>query len=141
MADIMLGQLLHRPTIDPISGDSPLPVQLSGSLVAVELNAKSGLVIAAGATATAIFTRTIYGRRCTFIAEHSDGATASMAVGYRLWTQAGRALASNDTMSADQIVEAADITFEVTAPKAYFRVKNGSAVERTFDCHLYFWPN
>ena len=31
MADIMLGQLLHRPTIDPISGDSPLPVQLSGS--------------------------------------------------------------------------------------------------------------
>jgi len=33
MADIMLGQLLHRPTIDPISGDSPLPVQLSGSLV------------------------------------------------------------------------------------------------------------
>ena len=32
MADIMLGQLLHRPTIDPISGDSPLPVQLSGSL-------------------------------------------------------------------------------------------------------------
>ena len=33
MADIMLGQLLHRPTIDPISGDSPLPVQLSGSLL------------------------------------------------------------------------------------------------------------
>jgi hypothetical protein len=33
MADIMLGQLLHRPTIDPISGSSPLPVQLSGSLV------------------------------------------------------------------------------------------------------------
>lgn len=32
MADIMLGQLLHRPTIDPISGSSPLPVQLSGSL-------------------------------------------------------------------------------------------------------------
>lgn len=30
MADIMLGQLLHRPTIDPISGSSPLPVQLSG---------------------------------------------------------------------------------------------------------------
>jgi hypothetical protein len=33
MADIMLGQLLHRPTIDPISGDSPLPVQLSGFLL------------------------------------------------------------------------------------------------------------
>ena len=33
MADIMLGQLLHRPTIDPISGSSPLSVQLSGSLV------------------------------------------------------------------------------------------------------------
>ena len=33
MADIMLGQLLHRPTIDPISTSSPLPVQLSGSLL------------------------------------------------------------------------------------------------------------
>lgn len=64
MADIMLGQLLHRPTIDPISESSPLPVQLSGSLlqpgfgvprltqVAVEtiVNAQT---IAAGAYVTA----------------------------------------------------------------------------------------
>jgi hypothetical protein len=38
MADIMLGQLLHRPTIDPISGDSPLPVQLSGRKVKIQID-------------------------------------------------------------------------------------------------------
>ena len=141
MADIMLGQLLHRPTIDPISGSSPLPVQLFGSLVESELNAKTGLVIAAGATATAIFTRSIRGRRCTFIAEHTDGSTSSMAVGYRLWTQANKALAGTDIMGPDVNSEATSITFDVTAPKAYFRVKNGATAEKTFDCHLYFWPN
>jgi hypothetical protein len=141
MADIMLGQLLHRPTIDPISGDSPLPVQLSGSLVESELNAKTGLVIAAGATATAIFPRSIRGRRCTFIAEHTDGSTSSMAVGYRLWTQANRALAGADIMAPDVNSAATSITFDVAAPKAYFRVKNGATAEKTFDCHLYFWPN
>ena len=46
MTDIMLGQLLHRPTIDPISGDSPLPVQLSAKMtVETVLNAQS---VAAG---------------------------------------------------------------------------------------------
>jgi hypothetical protein len=45
MADIMLGQLLHRPTIDPISGDSPLPVQLSGSLVSSGITALPRAVV------------------------------------------------------------------------------------------------
>ena len=49
MADIMLGQLLHRPTIDPISGDSPLPVQLSGRIVKFQIDT---LVNAASAPAS-----------------------------------------------------------------------------------------
>jgi len=121
--------------------DGSLKAQLSGSLVESELNAKTGLVIAAGATATAIGARSIRGRRCTFIAEPTDGSTSSMAVGYRLWTQANRALAGADTMAPDVYSEATSITFDVTAPKAYFRVKNGATAEKTFDCHLYFWPN
>lgn len=51
MADIMLGQLLHRPTIDPISGDSPLPVQrLTQVAVETIVNAQT---IAAGTYITA----------------------------------------------------------------------------------------
>jgi len=70
MADIMLGQLLHRPTIDPISGDSPLPVQLSGSLAPsrkriVDVFLSPSASIAAGAYETTII-------RC------SAGALASM---------------------------------------------------------------
>lgn len=121
--------------------DGTLKAQLSGSLVESELNAKTGLVIAAGATATAIFARSIRGRRCTFVAEHADGSPSSMAVGYRLWTQANKALAGADTMAPDVNSEATSITFDVTAPKAYFRVKNGATAEKTFDCHLYFWSN
>lgn len=57
MADIMLGQLLHRPTIDPISGSSPLPVQLSGSyakLGAEHIEARFNQSIAAGAGITPV---------------------------------------------------------------------------------------
>lgn len=140
MADIQLGQLLHRPTIDPISGTSPLPVQISGSGPIVELNARAGLAVAAGATVTAIALRAIYGRRCTFIAEHQSGSEF-MSVGYRLWTDSNKALSGADIMIPDANTQAASVTFDVTAPKAYFRVKNGAATEMLFDCDLYFWPN
>jgi hypothetical protein len=49
MADIMLGQLLHRPTIDPISESSPLSVQLSGRKAALVSNVtESSTTVAAG---------------------------------------------------------------------------------------------
>ena len=54
MTDIMLGQLLHRPTIDPISGDSPLPVQLSGRIVKIQIDTLvNAASVAAGGKVTA----------------------------------------------------------------------------------------
>ena len=52
MTDIMLGQLLHRPTIDPISGSSPLPVQLSGSRTQLDTVLNAASVGAGGSTGT-----------------------------------------------------------------------------------------
>lgn len=140
MADIMLGQLLHRPTIDPISGDSPLPVQLSGSKAEIVQDATTGVTVAAGATVTAIFTLYIHDyRRVTFAAK-APVATKT-AIAYRLFTMDGTPLSGSDTLSTPSTSEAVHVTFDVTAPRTYMRINNQSVAQQTYSVDYYLWPN
>jgi len=140
MADIMLGQLLHRPTIDPISGSSPLPVQLSGSKAKIVQDAKTGVTVAAGATVTAIFTLYIHDyRRVTFVAKAP--AETKTAIAYRLFTMDETPLSGVDTLSTPSNSKVAHVTFDVTAPRTYMRINNQSAAQQTYSVDYYLWPN
>ena len=140
MADIMLGQLLHRPTIDPISGDSPLPVQLSGSKAEIVQDATTGVTVAAGATVTAILTLYIHDyRRVTFAAKAP--AVTKTAIAYRLFTMDETPLSGSDTLSTPIISKAVHVTFDVTAPRTYMRINNQSEAQQTYSVDYYLWPN
>ncbi len=141
MADIMLGQLLHRPTIDPISGDSPLPVQLSGSFVAEE-KIKTALSIGAGATVY------LYGglgttAGCPKVAialMTTDGSTPKVSATL-FPVFAGGVCPSGAQMAIDNVMmnayKACSMPLAMATLKVDFAITNHDTAAHAFDVYLY----
>ena len=94
MADIMLGQLLHRPTIDPISESSPLPVQLSGRRIQVRVvNVSSSATVNAGATENIdVMPTTGYRARVLGLLTNIAAPSGAASGNHELYVQIGASL-------------------------------------------------